>query len=508
MLSVSTRRLFVRVTQDPGGHSTAHGVCSPSRTGRCIHRLVIALIALCSVAAGASAQTTVTLSTFGPGKHINADLTIQGGAYDMVDFSTSDVLASKVSSESYTRRILLKIDTQNFIPANAVIQSAQLHLVLKKAENSENRPLTAYYVTRSFVTGETTWRSFRDGQRWSKPGGDLGPSFGTTHVGNAVGSTYRFDLTNLVQRAVNGDFGSRYTRVALVDTGGSSGGNYREFHSTRAANAAVRPRLVITYGTSGTTSTPPPTTSTGTTLRVMQWNVDKTKGSDGRCNPDRIANTIAAQKVHVVSLNEVNFFSGECAWTFDMGEKLQSLLQQKTGATWYRQHVNAKGGTQGVGNVLLSRYRPVSSGSTLLSYERGVAEMTIVVNGRNVSLFSTHVEYYNSSWRPIQIAEAVRWMSNFPEPRIMLGDFNTWPGTSDYKIIANPYQDAWAAAKSAGTATAFNGTGATHGDSRFDYVFHSRVAALSLKSVNVPDTRVNGVYPSDHHPVVTELSVN
>jgi len=27
------------------------------------------------------------------------------------------------------------------------------------------------------------------------------------------------------------------------------------------------------------------------TLRVMQWNVKKTKGSDGVCNPDRIANS-------------------------------------------------------------------------------------------------------------------------------------------------------------------------------------------------------------------------
>ena len=58
----------------------------------------------------------------------------------------------------------------------------------------------------------------------------------------------------------------------------------------------------------------------------------------------------------------------------------------------------------GVGNVILSRYPPVSSSSTLLDYGRGVAQMGIVVNGRNVNLFSTHVEYDNASWRPIQIA--------------------------------------------------------------------------------------------------------
>jgi endonuclease/exonuclease/phosphatase family metal-dependent hydrolase len=125
-----------------------------------------------------------------------------------------------------------------------------------------------------------------------------------------------------------------------------------------------------------------------------------------------------------------------------------------------------------------------------------------------VNLFSTHVEYDNASWRPIQIAEAVRWMTNFSEPRIVMGDFNTWPSTSDYYLCATPYQDAWAAASRAGTATAYNGTGWTHGgNSRLDYVFHSRVSTLSLTSVNVPDTRVNGVYPSDHNPVVAVFSV-
>jgi endonuclease/exonuclease/phosphatase family metal-dependent hydrolase len=47
----------------------------------------------------------------------------------------------------------------------------------------------------------------------------------------------------------------------------------------------------------------------------------------------------------------------------------------------------------------------------------------------------------------------------------------------------------------------------TVGASRFDYVFYSRVAALVLKSVKVPDPRVNGVYPSDHYPVVAEFVV-
>ena len=489
----------------------ANFVCSPARTLRAICQLLVAVIATCGVATSASAQTTVTLST--PGTHISADLYIQGGSAAWTDFSNSPVLASKVSSEEYTRRILFKFDTQNFIPAGAVIQSAYLEMVLAKAESTENRPFVAYHVNQSFVRWETTWYTFRSGQYWSRGGGDYGPSFGTTYVGGAVGQTYRFNLTQMVQAAVNGNFGSRYTRVGLIDSGGNTYGNYREFHSTRAANAAYRPRLVVTYGSSASAPAPapapPPASSTsGSTLKVMQWNVSKTKGSDGRCDPYRIADVVAAHRPDVVSMNEVNFFSGTCAWNFDMANLLESLIEQRTGQQWYRQIVNVYGGSSGYGNVLFSRFQPVSQGSTLLSYQRGVAQMTIAVNGRYVNLFSTHVDYANAYYRTVQTNEAVSYMRNFSEPRIMLGDFNTWPNTSDYNIMAQPYQDAWVAALNAGTASSYNGTGATHGSSRFDYVYYSRVSTLSLVSVNVPDTRVGGVTPADHDPVIAIFRVN
>jgi endonuclease/exonuclease/phosphatase family metal-dependent hydrolase len=475
-------------------------VCSPTLTVRFVHRLLFVLIAMCGFAAAASAQTTVTLST--PGTHINVDTTIEAGASGMTDFGTSTVLASKASSGAYDRRIMLKFDTQNYIPANTVIQSARLYLVLKTAESGEQRPLTAFHVSKSFADRQVNWYYYRDGQQWNTPGGDLDVRFGTTLVGNAVGSAYTFDLTQMVQRVVNGEFGSRYTRVALVDTGADNTGDYRAFHSTRATDTALRPRLVITYGKAA--SAPPPSPqATGGTLRVMQWNIHKTKGSDGRCDPDRTANAIVAQSPDVISLNEVNFFAGVCAWNFDMGEKLQTLIQQKTGVRWYIQSVNPNG----VGNVILSRLPPVSSSTKLLDNGRGVAQMGIVVNGRTVNVFSTHVEYDVASWRPIQIAEAVKWLTSFPEPRIIMGDFNTNPGTTDYNIIGTIYRDAWAMANSAGTATSYNGTGATHGTSRFDYAFYLDVTLLSIGKVKVPDTHVGSIAVSDHDPVVAVFSV-
>ena len=482
-------------------------VCSAYSLERFICRLIVIALAVCSYAAGVSAQTTATLSS--PGTHISVDTTIRDGAYGANNYSTSDELVSKRSGTSgLNRRILLKFDTENYIPAGAVIQSARMYLVLKTADTSESRPLTAYRVTKSFTKSGTSWHYFREGEGWTTPGGDVQGSFGTTSVGGSPGTTYTFDLTSLVQRSVNGEFGSRWTRVELVDTGAISEGSYKSFHSTRAGSSSLRPRLVVTYTSSGSTAAPSPsptptttTSSTGTTLRVMQWNIQNSRGTDGRCNPDRIAATIVTQQAHVASLNEVKSYAGECSWTFDMSAKLESLLEAKTGVAWYRKYVAISGKA---GNVLLSRFPLVSSSTKLLSYSRGVAQIGVVVNGRTINLFTTHVEYYTASWRTTQINQALAWMRNFPEPRIMLGDFNTNRGTSDYSLMATPYQDAWTAGA---PRSAFNGTGATHGGSTFDYVFYSRVSALALQSVKVPDTRISGVFPSDHYPVVAVFTV-
>ncbi len=489
----------------------ANFVWSPVRSLEFIRRwrhVATALAATVAVAAAASAQTTVTLSA--PGSQISADLYIQGGSSAYTDFSGSDTLASKVSSsDAYTRRILMKFDTQNNIPAGASIQNATLYLTLKNAGSTQARPLTAYWVNQSFVTGGTNWYFFRPGQAWYSAGGDYGPSFGTTYVDGSVGSTYTFDLTQMVQRAVNGDFGSRYTRLGLLDTGGADSGNYREFYSSRAGYS--QPRLVITYGGVASTSSPTPTptptpapapSGSGTTLRVMQWNIHKTMGSDGVCSPDRITDGIISQNPDVVSLNEVNFYSGTCAYSFDMSQKLQSLMQQKTGVTWYMQVVNPNG----LGNVLLSRIAPVSASSYILDNGRGVAQMGVVVNGRTVNVFSTHIEYDNASWRPQQISEAISWLTNFSKPRLFMGDFNTWPDTTDYYTLTSAYTDSWVAAVNAGTASSYNGTGATEGLSRIDYLFLAG-SQVSISSEKVPDMTVNGVMPSDHQPIVTKLVV-
>ena len=104
-------------------------------------------------------------------------MTIRGGGYAGVNYSTDDSLLTKTSSDpSNVRRVLLKFDTANTIPAGATVVSATLTLTLKSAAAALSRPIAAYRVTRSFLKGSATWLDYRSGADWTSPSGRAPPS--------------------------------------------------------------------------------------------------------------------------------------------------------------------------------------------------------------------------------------------------------------------------------------------------------------------------------------------
>ena len=428
-----------------------------------------------------------------------------------MNYSTDSTLVTKTSADvSNVRRVLLKFDTSNTIPAGATVSKAVLTLTLQSAGAASSRPIAVRRVTKSFLKGSANWLRYRSSYYWSSAGADVAETWTTTNVGRTAGSAVNFDVTSLVQKTVSGSFGSRYTRMALVDVGGADNESARTFHSSRAGTASVRPKLVVTYGgtTAGGTTALPATTTSGSTLKVMTFNTHHGVGTDGRYDLNRIATVIANQRPDVVSLNEVMYNS-----SYGGGENqpatYKALLQQKTGQTWYSVYARMDGNwsstSWAVGNQLLSRFPFSSTTKYALSYDRSVARGTIVVNGRTINVFSTHVDYANGSYRTTQTNQLKNWASSWAENRIIMGDFNARPGTSDYYIMTNYYYDAWAEAVKKGTYSSSSGTvGYTHGGSRFDYIYESKGAsALTLTKAWV----VNDSGASDHDPVVATYTV-
>jgi endonuclease/exonuclease/phosphatase family metal-dependent hydrolase len=496
--------------------------------------VLLAVMAAAGAPSAAQAQTTVVLDA--PHSEV-ADTVLRAGDYADDNFDTAILITRASRVPDYERRALLKFDTHHKIPAKAPIRSATLTLTLRGG-GDEARRISAYRIAESFDQGRATWRHRKRGYRWRTQGGLLGRKYAETTVLSKAGSRITFDVTDLVQETVNGKYASRYTRVALIDEGLPSNGSYREYHSSEASNPGVRPTLKVVYGSRPPAPAPPPPPPPppppaprdededdedggeekepegdgGTSsLRVLHWNTQHGRGTDNDYDIDRIARWIAKMNPDVVSLNEVERFSGAHG-NEDQPARYAALLRAKTGRKWYYHFAQRYGdwSSKGQGNVVLSRYPIDATASLALRCDRSAALATLDVNGRAVTVVSTHLANDSGSCRWGQAAEIASWVRNYVGPRIIAGDWNAGQQRSEVRLMLDSFQDAWAVAKGSGDSVDYPGNsrpGATH-DYRIDYVFFSKSAALRLQKAQVFDTRGGGARPSDHKPLLVTFRVD
>jgi endonuclease/exonuclease/phosphatase family metal-dependent hydrolase len=464
--------------------------------------VVTCATALCSVSllcGTAAAQTTVVLNQ--PGEV--TDTTIRNGAYVNTNYARSVLLTRASSVPDWERRALLKFDTENTIPENATITSARLTLTVRTGLGNagERRSVQTYRVPEGFLEEDATWNRRMNSSNWSRPGGSLAEQYGDADVSNVPGTRVTFDVTALVQRVVNGDFGARWTPIGLVDESGPAKESYREYYQSEDSDASRRPSLTVVYTAVTTT---PPSTGTGTSLRVLQWNIAQGWGTDGLSNIDRVVNWVVQMRPDLISFNEIIKYS-----TSNQPQILCDRLRARTGQPWAYHWAQKTGATGGEGVAVLSRLPIEDRGSHLLSYGRSVAMVSVTVNGRRVNFFSTHLDHQYSSRRLQQVIELKAWAATFQEQRIVAGDFNWYPGTTEINKMVENYWDGWAVARSQGTAISYAGNpdGNTR-NNRIDYVFKSRGAsALDITGAQVYDARSTD-RTSDHQPLIVSFRVN
>ena len=474
-------------------------------------RSFLALACVATLSSGvASAQTTLTLGT--PDTQVT-DATIGSGtAASTVNNGGS--LAVRLSTDvNATRRALLKFDTENTIPAGTAITSAKLTLYVRSAAGATTRTLGLYDITKSWLEQQATWKTRKSGYAWVTQGGDLGTKAASVTVPATAGTAVTVDVTALVQTAVKATSAtSRYTRIALVDTGAADSTSFREFHSSESTDTARRPKLVVVYG--GTTTTAPapapaPAPS-GSTLKVLDWNIHRAWGTDGKYSVERIANWIVKLNPHLVSLNEVERYSSFA--NEDQTQTLLSMLKAKTGAAWYAYYRTGNGATNGHGNAIFSRFPIISTSYCQLSGTRVAANVAVTVNGRLVNFYSTHLDSSDgNSYRIAEVKKLLPCLASDAEQKIIAGDFNARVGTTEIGLMTASFLDTWAEAAADGTAYSYAGNssfGATR-NGRIDFVFASKSAtALVVKRAEVFDTRdANGYMPSDHKPLLVNFEV-
>jgi endonuclease/exonuclease/phosphatase family metal-dependent hydrolase len=407
------------------------------------------------------------------------------------------------------------------LPQGTKISAATLTITVA-GSGTQTRTLSAYNEYSSYDETVATWNSRKSGMKWSHAGGDMGARYDTASVGTSVGSKVTFDVTALVQAVVRGDFdaSSRYTRILLVDEGSSNAESYKAIYSDDASSASNRPTLKITYGSSTTTtttggstsgSTSSSSTASGTTLRVLQYNTHHGGyGTDGKYDTNRLATWIVRMQPDVVLLNEIEKFTG---WgNQNQPEVYKSLLQSKTGKTWYYVFAQEYGdwSSNGKGNLILSTVplQSIDRHELVHNSDRSIAEAIINWGGRQITLISTHLDPDSQALRLTQATEVTTWAASEPENKILTGDMNAWPDQTSIAQLNKSFYDSWAVAASKGTAIAFSGNTGETKKGRIDYIYYSKGSKLAVKSSQVYDTRdANGVMPSDHRPVLTTFIV-
>jgi endonuclease/exonuclease/phosphatase family metal-dependent hydrolase len=464
-------------------------------------------------AAGVGAPATAQTIVLNQPRTQVTDTTIRGGTYGSTNFDEAPLMTRRSTDLVWERRALLKFDTYNTIARGTPIASATLTLTVKSGLGTTLRPVAVHRVPQAFQEAEATWTVRQGTSRWTTAGGTIAEQFAQAAVPSTPGSRVVIDLTALVQRTINDEFDSRYTRVRLSDSGDDAKESYREYFGSEDPVVENRPTLTIVLGTGATAPPPPapepppdpaPAPSPGI-LKVLQWNIAQGYATDGRSNLDRVVAFIVEQRPDVVSFNEIVRRSSSSQPQY-IADRLTAL----TGETWTYHWIQKTGLATGEGECVMTRLPIEAVDDYLLTVSRSVAMARVTVNGRTVHLYSTHLDHQSSATRLAQVRQLVTWSSTHAEQRILAGDFNGWPGTQEIDEMLRTHVDGWAAARAAGTAVSFAGNpdGNTR-NSRIDYVFHSRGAtAVSVAGAQVFDTRdAAGVRTSDHHPLIVTYRI-
>jgi endonuclease/exonuclease/phosphatase family metal-dependent hydrolase len=133
-----------------------------------------------------------------------------------------------------------------------------------------------------------------------------------------------------------------------------------------------------------------------------------------------------------------------------------------------------------------------------------------IETGRRFWAFNTHFDHIGVKARRNSadlILKKIKTINKGGFPVILMGDFNSEPGSEPYSSITSQMQDTKIADKSMtmGPDGTFNGFDASKAAvQRIDFIFTGKTG-ISILNYNVLREQRDGLFASDHYPVVSEL---
>lgn len=161
-------------------------------------------------------------------------------------------LSSSPEQSTYARGVLMRFDLSS-LPVGAKVTTAALRLVASSAGGGESSStyLAARKMKRAYVFAQATWNVYSTGNNWGTAGArgdaDRGrPVYGAAQVAAATdGTVYTLDIAPLIQEAL--DLGQTTVAILVQTPSGTANQNSFALHSSRASDAAKRPKLTVDY---------------------------------------------------------------------------------------------------------------------------------------------------------------------------------------------------------------------------------------------------------------------
>ena len=231
----------------------------------------------------------------------------------------------------------------------------------------------------------------------------------------------------------------------------------------------------------------------------MSYNIQHGVGQDDQLSLQRIADAIRDSGAEIVGLQEVDRFYGARSDYKNQAEELADLLgyHYAYGANLDLEPEEGRTNNRQYGTAILSKYHIIRSENILLSSfgeeQRGALHAVVNLRGIHVDVYNTHLGLDVTS-RTVQAQEIIDLVSATQGPKILMGDFNAEPDSSEFQVLLNSglFVNSFQGFEDAYTFSVSNPT------EIIDYI-------LTSPAIQHSNQRVIHTEASDHLPITVDL---
>ncbi len=234
----------------------------------------------------------------------------------------------------------------------------------------------------------------------------------------------------------------------------------------------------------------------GTTIKVLSYNIHHAEGVDGKLDLMRIASVIQSVQPDIVALQEVDV-KVKRSENVDQASELGRLTGMKHA---FRQNIELQGG--GYGNAVLARGDMTIVANHRLpnidkGEQRGVLEVNVELEGRRIRVLATHFDHRRD---PRERLESITVVNRLAEaqpsvPTLLIGDLNA-PFDSE---VLQRATSVWQLTNNSSMPT----IPVANPERQIDFVLSYPRQAWEAVSARVLDE----VIASDHRPIFVELKL-